>query len=78
MSKQQKIKQAIQYLRERKIYILEFPFKPTNAAKTDIAQTFAKYRRDVLKQPFPSVIRKREKKPRSECGAKPAVRGNST
>jgi hypothetical protein len=54
-----KRQEAIKYLRERKIYILEFPFKPTNAAKTDIAQTFAKYRRDVLEQPFPAVIRKR-------------------
>jgi hypothetical protein len=58
MSKQQKIKQAIQYLRERKIYILEFDFKPTNSTNTDIEKTMARYRREVLSQPFPAVIRK--------------------
>ena len=53
-----KRQEAIKYLRERKIYILEFPFKPTNAAQTDVAMTCAKYRREVLDQPFSAVIRK--------------------
>jgi hypothetical protein len=54
-----KLQEAIKYLRERKIYILEFPFKPTNAAQTDIAMTVARYQREVLEQPFPVVLRKR-------------------
>jgi len=55
-----KLQEAIKYLRERKIYILEFSFKPTNAAQTDIAFTCAKYRMQVLNQQFPSVIRKQQ------------------
>ena len=43
-----KIQEAIKYLRERKIYILEFPYKPTNAAQTDVAMTIANYRMRVL------------------------------
>lgn len=58
MTSHSKLENAISYLRERKIYILEFLFIPTNAAKTDISITFAKYRREVLSQPFPAVIRK--------------------
>jgi len=54
-----KLQEAIKYLRERKLYILEFTFKPTNAAQTDISMTIARYRREVLEQPFPVVLRKR-------------------
>lgn len=39
-----KLAKALAYLRERKIYILEFSFHPTNAASTDVAQTIARYR----------------------------------
>jgi hypothetical protein len=34
-----KLEAAIAYLRERKIYIIEYPFIPTNVAKTDVAAT---------------------------------------
>jgi len=60
MTSPSKLENAISYLRERKIYILEFPFKPTNAAQTDIAFTCARYRMQVLNQQFPSVIRKQK------------------
>ena len=45
-----KLAKSIAYLRERKIYILEFPFHPTNAASTDVAQTIARYRAQVEKK----------------------------
>jgi hypothetical protein len=45
-----KLAKAIAYLRERKIYILEFPFRPTNAASTDVAQTIARYRTQIEKK----------------------------
>jgi len=45
-----KLTKAIAYLRERKIYLLEFPFRPTNAASTDVAQTIARYRAQVEKK----------------------------
>jgi hypothetical protein len=45
-----KLSKAIAYLRERKIYILEFPFRPTNAASTDVAQTIARYRTQIEKR----------------------------
>ena len=43
----QQLEKAIAYLRERKIYVLENNFKPTNAAQTDVAQTFARYRKQT-------------------------------
>lgn len=47
-SHSEKLESAIAYLRERKIYITEFPFVPTNAAKTDVAATIRRYRQQVL------------------------------
>jgi hypothetical protein len=43
-----KLDAAISYLRERKIYIVEFPFVPTNVAKTDVAATMRRYEIQVL------------------------------
>jgi hypothetical protein len=40
---EQKLDEAKVYLRDRKIYIMEFPFKPTNAAQTDVAATHRRY-----------------------------------
>ena len=42
-----KLEAAIAYLRERKIYITEFPFIPTNVAKTDVGATIRRYRQQV-------------------------------
>ncbi len=35
---------AIAYLRQRKIYILEFPFLPTDSANTSVRDTWNRYR----------------------------------
>jgi len=35
---------AMQYLKDRGIYLLDNKFKPTNAASTDVAKTWARYR----------------------------------
>lgn len=35
---------AVQYLKDRGIYLLDNKFKPTNAASTDVAKTWARYR----------------------------------
>lgn len=43
----QQLEKALAYLRERKIYVLENNFKPTNAAQTDVTQTFARYRKQT-------------------------------
>jgi hypothetical protein len=43
-----KLDAAIAYLRERKIYITEFPFVPTNVAKTDVSATMRRYEIQVL------------------------------
>lgn len=43
----QQLEKAIAYLRERKIYVLEHNFKPTSEAQTDVAQTIARYRKQV-------------------------------
>lgn len=43
------MQKAIQYLRSRGKYIMdkECKFKPTSSAATDVAQTWANYRREV-------------------------------
>jgi hypothetical protein len=56
----EKLQKSIAYLKSRNIYILDNVFKPTNAASTDVSVTFARYRREILDQPFPAVIRKRK------------------
>lgn len=58
----EKLETAVQYLRGRNIYIIDAgnKFLPTDAAHTDVSMTFARYRREVLDQPFPAVIRKRK------------------
>jgi len=43
-----KLEAAIAYLRERKIYIIEYPFIPTNVAKTDVGATMRRYEIQVL------------------------------
>lgn len=52
MSKE-KLEAAKQYLRDRKIYITEFNFKPTNAAGTNVAVTIARYRSQVINKNKP-------------------------
>jgi hypothetical protein len=49
---------AIAYLRERKIYAVEFPFVPTNAAQTDVAQTVARYRHQTQGKQIIREVRK--------------------
>jgi hypothetical protein len=49
---------AIAYLKERKIYIIEFPFKPTNAAQTDVAATVRRYKQQVQGLPAIKQVRK--------------------
>ena len=50
-----KLKAAIAYLRERKIYLTENKlFVPTNAASTDVAATIRRYRQKV--QGVPAII----------------------
>ena len=56
----EKLQRSMSYLKSRNIYILDNVFKPTNAASTDVSMTFARYRREVLDQPFPAVVRKRK------------------
>jgi hypothetical protein len=56
----EKLQKSMSYLKSRNIYILDNVFKPTNSASTDVSVTFARYRREVLDQPFPAVIRKRK------------------
>jgi hypothetical protein len=56
---EQKIAKAIEYLRSRGKYVLDktCAFRPTDCASTNIAQTIANYRRDVMKQPLKAVRR---------------------
>jgi hypothetical protein len=54
----QQLEKAIAYLRERKIYVLENSFKPTNAAQTDVTQTFARYRAQTQGQQIIREVRK--------------------
>jgi hypothetical protein len=54
----QKLKAANEYLEERKINILKHGFKPTNAAQTDVAQTFARYRQQTQGQQIIREVRK--------------------
>jgi len=49
---------AIAYLKERKIYITEFPFTPTNAAQTDVAATVRRYKQQVQGLPAIKQVRK--------------------
>jgi hypothetical protein len=56
----EKLDKSMSYLKERNLYILDNSFKPTNSSCTDVSITFARYRREVLAQPFPAVIRKRK------------------
>ena len=53
-----KLDAAIAYLRERKIYITEFPFVPTNVAKTDVAATIRRYKQQVQGVPVIKQVRK--------------------
>ena len=46
-SLEQKRKQAIEYLRNRKIYVLEHSFVPTNSALTDVQRTIDRYRQQT-------------------------------
>jgi len=54
----EKLQAAIAYLRERKIYIIEYPFIPTNVAKTDVGATIRRYRQQVQGVPVIKQVRK--------------------
>lgn len=54
----QQLSKAVSYLRERKIYILEHDFVPTNAAKTDVAQTITRYRAQIQGHQVVREVRK--------------------
>jgi hypothetical protein len=54
----QALKKAIEYLRERKIYVLEHNFKPTSIAHTDVATTMARYRQQTQGQQIIREVRK--------------------
>jgi hypothetical protein len=54
----EKLANAIDYLRQRRIYILEHDFKPTNEANTNVAVTIARY----IAQNQPTEIRLRQVK----------------
>jgi hypothetical protein len=54
----QKLKTAIEYLDARKINVLKHNFKPTNAAQTDVAQTFARYRQQTQGQQIIREVRR--------------------
>jgi len=53
------LEKAILYLRSRGKYLVDktCAFKPTDSAATNVAQTVANYRRDVMKQPLKAVRR---------------------
>ena len=53
-----KLETAIAYLRERKIYIIEFPIIPTNVAKTDVGATIRRYHQQVQGVPAIKQVRK--------------------
>ena len=53
-----KLQAAIAYLRERKIYIIEYPFIPTNVAKTDVGATIRRYKQQVQGVPAIKQVRK--------------------
>lgn len=56
---EQKLDEAKVYLRDRKIYIMEFPFKPTNAAQTDVAATVRRYKQQMGSPvPLKQVVKK--------------------
>jgi len=46
-SLEQKRIKAIEYLRNRKIYVLEHSFVPTNSALTDVQRTIDRYRQQT-------------------------------
>ena len=54
----EKLEAAIAYLRERTIYIIEFPFVPTNVAKTDVGATIRRYRQQVQGVPAIKQVKK--------------------
>jgi hypothetical protein len=54
----QKLKAAIEYLDARKINVLKHGFKPTNAAQTDVTQTFARYRQQTQGQQIIREVRR--------------------
>lgn len=63
MSLEKKREEAIAYLRERRIYVLEDKFVPTPAASTDIRQTIARYQRAMRVKAGQQVFDVRVTKP---------------
>jgi hypothetical protein len=57
---EQKLEEAISYLRSRGKYVVDktCAFRPTDSSATNVAQTVANYRREVMKQPL-KVIKQR-------------------
>lgn len=47
MTHQQKLENAIQYLKQRNIYVLDGKYTPTTPESTDIKKTIARYKRET-------------------------------
>jgi hypothetical protein len=56
---EQKLEEAIAYLRSRGKYVVDktCAFRPTDSSATNVAQTVANYRREVMKTPLKAVRR---------------------
>ena len=56
---EQKLEEAISYLRSRGKYVVDktCAFRPTDSSATNVAQTVANYRRDTMKTSLKAVRR---------------------
>ena len=61
--RQDKLNEAVAYLRSRKKYIVDpgCKFIPTNAAHTDVAETIRKYRMEVEQVPSVQLVKGKKK-----------------
>jgi len=61
--RQDKLDEAIAYLRSRKKYIVDpgCKFTPTSAAHTDITKTVEAYRQEVLEEPSVRLVKSKKK-----------------
>jgi len=61
--RQDKLDEAIAYLRSRKKYVVDpgCKFKPTSSAHTDITKTVEAYRQEVLEEPAVRLVRGKKK-----------------
>lgn len=59
MTLEMKRKAALEYLRNRGIYLLDGKFKPTSPAATDVRQTITRYLKATNQQKFVVVEKQR-------------------